>query len=378
MIRPSSLSKLDTIALLFGTTKRPFMKIKDSTLTRIGTDPRWLLSGLKLKKANVLRGQKAPQQSLLEEMLYQYLGIETGRSILPEASILAVTSRQVAIRRHLSYGVQSALSPEENFEAHRSVISRKIQRLLQIDGGHARRVANGLGILADDEGTDLLADLYVGGSKQLTRELDVDLIQMLACGTGEHLCSFVQEPFLFAANTACAAIRLRYQTPTGSDILVLKNEIKQRFPPIVQPPLVDARAAPGKLTPMMKVAAYGLALWQQAGNLLSEDLDNPEVFDCKLDYSRLVRQVAYQASWIFPELEQVSINPVLMSEIKNKEALIELQQRQRDRLLSAGRDTHYQTLLANSVEEVGLEVGKAMCGLAPYTRHVGELSDESR
>lgn len=354
------------------------MKIEDSTLTRIGTDPRWLLSGLKLKKANAVRGQKAPRQSLLEEMLYQFLGIERGRSILPAASILAVTSRQVAIRQHLSSGVQSALSPEQNFDAHRSVISRKIQRLLQIDGGHARRVAKGLGILADDEGTDLLADLYVGGSKQLTRELHVDLIQMLACSTGEHLRSFVQEPFLFAANSACAAIRLRYQTPTGSDILALKSEIKRRFPPIIQAPLVDASGALGDLTPMMKVAAYGLALWQQAGNLLSEDLDNPEVFDCELDYSRLVRQVANQASWIFPELEQVSINPVLISEINNKEALIELQQRQRDRLQSAGRDKRYQTLLANSVEEVGLEVGSAICGLAPYTRSVGEFSDEYR
>lgn len=350
------------------------MTFDDSTLTRVGTDPRWLLSGLKLKKASATKGQKAPQQSLLEEMLCQYLGMEHGRSLLSQASVLAVTSRQVAIRQHLSVGVQSALSPDVDFAAHRRVISRKIQRLLQIDGGHARRVSKGLGILADDEGTDLLADLYVGGSKQFTRELDVDLIQMLACGSGERLESFVQAPFLFLTNSACAAIRLRFETPAGSDILEARSEIKDRFPPIVHAPLVASQRTQGELTPVMRVAVYGLALWQKAGGMLAENSDNPEVFNGELDVGKLVKQVATQASWVFPELEQIRINPTLLSETKKTDALIELQQTQRDRLQAAASDQRYKTLLEEAIRQVGLEVGKAICGLPPYTRQVGELN----
>ena len=344
---------------------------------RLGSDARWLFSGLKMKSDENKReaaGLPHPRASLLAEALEHHLGRAEAESRLPQATILTTTSRQIAIRQHLSCGIQSAFSPDILDRNSRRVILRKIQVLLHVHEGHANRVMNGLGIFAKDLGTEQLAGHYIGRNSNFIRDLDVDLIQLLACGAGENLGALLLKPYQFFANTACAALRLGLEVTNEEDLVKLKEGVKKKFPPFTQISPRSAQSAIQMITPEAQVSLYGLAMWQCAGAYVHEDSDSTRD-PCPLDEAKLsqvIRLATTEAPWVFPELFQIELDPFAKSTLSQDSFVQRAIREQHDRLISAQADKRYLQVVRDSIATMGLEVGKALCGIEPYRAILGE------
>lgn len=344
---------------------------------RLGSDARWLFAGLKMKsdenKAETV-GLPQPRASLLAEAFEHHVGRVEAESRLSQATILVTTSRQIAIRQHLSSGIQSAFSPNTLDRNSRRVILRKIQLLLHVHEGHANRVMNGLGIFAKDLGTEQLADHYIGRNSNFIRELDVDLIQLLACGSGENLGALLLKPYQFFANTACAALRLRLSVANEEDLVQAKEGIKKKFPPFTQTAPRSTQSALQKPTPESHVSLYGIAMWQSANTYIRDDsvsMRETNPFD-EAKLAQVIRLATTEAPWVFPELFQIELNPSSSSALAQDAFVQRAVREQHDRLISAQVDEKYLQVVRDSISLIGLEVGKALCGMEPYGAVLGE------
>ncbi len=345
--------------------------ISEGTLTEIGTDPRWLFCGLKLKT----KSKSPPPKSMLEEMLESRLGEEMAVELFPGARRLVITSRQIAIRQHLSRGINTSLAPDDDNGNSRNRILSKIQRLLGVQKGHANRVLNGLGIFTvEDDGTDQLVRHYVGRNTNFVRELDADLIQLLACGAGERLDSLMQHPFVFWGNSACAAIRLKYKREENESVVDAKVRIKDEYPPIFQTSIDMTKSVLNEPNPQSDVALYGLAMWYGMQKIL-RSREGAALEGQHIDPQNIIRLVTTDAPWIFPELAQIKIDSYALLQLKGADEIIAAQARQRDRLKEAQHDSRYLAAVGSAIQRVGLAVGKAICSVRPYTLEIGEELD---
>lgn len=353
------------------------MQLDQETLIRLGSDARWLFAGLKVK-SDESKGESAgfpyPRASLLAEALEHHLGRTEAELRLPQATILSTTSRQIAIRQHLSSGILSAFSPDTLDRNSRRIILRKIQVLLHVHEGHANRVMNGLGIFAKDLGTEQLADHYIGRNSNFIRELDVDLIQLLACGAGENLGALLLKPYQFFANSACAALRLRLEVTNEEDLFRLKQDVKKKFPPFTNIPPRPTHSALQVPTPETQISLYGLAMWQSAGTYLHEDSRLAQktfpLDEAKL--SQVIRLATTEAPWVFPELFQIELGSLAKSTLSQDSLVQRAVREQHERLISAQTDKKYLQVVRDSITTIGLEVGKALCGMEPYGAILGE------
>lgn len=345
------------------------MKTPDEeTLTRIGTDPRWLFGGLKLDK-------NRPQRSLLEEMLIQYLGIDAAEQLAPRAATIASTSRQIAIRQHISEGIPKAYADRTTDWTE---IRDKVQKLMCVSRSQANRVMNGLGIFyADDPGTARLVEHFVGGRGEFVRELDVDLIQLLAAGAGENIDLLIQKPYVFFANSAAAALRISVFCDDDDDVAEKVEVIRNNFPPIPFAPPRQTNDSCSELTPLSQIGVYGLTMWQGTGKYLGSKVDAAEEPNLCFGHNlgNIIRIAASVSPWIFPELIQLGFDPNLMGQLPDSDKILQAQRSQQARLVNAQCDSKYLDLMSTAIKNVGLEIGKVICGIAPYTDAPGGPKD---
>ncbi len=243
---------------------------------------------------------------------------------------------------------------------------------------------NGLGILVAGPTTSGLADHYWHQRSNFMRELDIGLIQQLACGSGEHLHALMLKPYQFFANAACAALRLRVGGDQDQQSIEAKLQTRRAYPPFEHALIQSDVSAIDDLTPVAKVSLYGLAMWQSISYYLDTDpSESPrpgtqEQYHATFDeatLSRVIRYAATETPWVFPELYQIELGAHAASRLPENDLVLLAQRRQQAQLQSAQADPRYRSVVRQAIEELALEVGKALCGISPYNHPLGELSD---
>lgn len=310
-----------------------------NTWRQIGSDVRWFLGG---------------ENSLLE-LLSQYLVPEEVEVCFNNALAATTAARQLAIRQCLRDGVYQAFAPSGGKQRQRSEIRRAIEEVAGVSDGQANRILNGLGLFSMEhkKGTIELARRYVQGSRQIAREIDVELLLMLSVGASERLEQFMLRPYQFVANTASTILRLRIETnnTTDSQLDVTLNQ-RTQFPLIKADVAClsnpDLSSPLHTLTPLARMALYGLYLWQTGGLHFVEDVSDVSSDEARrLTAVRTIRLAQTEAAWVFPEFLG-----------------------QPGQVSKAWEDERYIQLVLRAVDEVALVVGQAVCGANPYSAAV--------
>ena len=306
---------------------------------QIGTDVRWFLGGV----------------NSLFELLTEYLGPEEAESRVGDALVAIASARQLAIRQCLRDGVHQAFAPSDGRQRQRVEIRKAVEEVTGVSDGQANRILNGLGLFSNEPegGTIELARRYVQGSRQIAREIDVELLLMLSVGASERLEQFMLRPFQFVANTASTLLRLRINSEDSQES-PLDISIRQRtLYPIIKADAasvstIDVPSPLHELTPMARMAIYGLYQWQAGSLRFVENLtDLNSEKTRRMIAVRSIRLTQTEAAWVFPEF-------------RGQASLVS----------RACEDERYLTLVLGAVDEVAIVVGQAVCGAAPYSASV--------
>lgn len=307
----------------------------------IGSDPRWLIGGPKT----------------LCQLLTDVLGEDEGGEILAQAVALIRVARQIAVRRAVADGIETAYSVENNGRGMRESIRRAVQAVTGLEKDQANRILRGVGHFPGDDGgihrstLELFQELVRGDRAKSVRELNLDLVMSLALASGEQTSRFLLEPFEFAANTAATLLKLRV---TGTDQMTefdAQEETARSFPLLsrgLQAGVVGQRRLD---SPEQKMAIYGLYLWQ-AGipEVYGESRDIlPETDLCAETVQRVIRWGCELTRWVFPHIDP---SP--------------------SQITAARKDSSLHEHVMSCVRCVASEVGQALCGVGPYCREIPE------
>lgn len=132
----------------------------------IGSDPRWLIGGPKM----------------LCQLLTDVLGEEEAGEMLAQAVALIRVARQIAVRRAVADGIETAYSVENNGRGMRESIRRAVQAVTGLEKDQANRILRGVGHFPADDGgihrstLELFQELVRGDRAKSVRELNLDLV----------------------------------------------------------------------------------------------------------------------------------------------------------------------------------------------------------
>lgn len=278
----------------------------------------------------------------LTALLEQELDCPDLQDTRAEIVRLVSLSRQVAVRKTIAAGIADAFSTGET--PARDSLRKLLEKVTGLSTGQANRILNGLGIFSgcdrdSKRDTSELIARVVSPDRQTKTVIPLETAILLALAGAEEFDVFIGSPPRFAATVAALILRARIAGSTGETEYQASQRVKREFPPL------PARAAVGRLDqlpimPSSMMACYGLYLWQAAGLLFSN-----------WPGDRTIEALRRGERWAEKHFKG------LMPDAKQPQ--------------SGTHDQHSRELshlFRSHVYAVAEQVGKALCGLTPYTR----------
>ena len=255
-------------------------------------------------------------------------------------------SLQIVLRRGIASGITEAfgVSPTKR-ESQRHVLERVTGK----SSGQVNRILRSVGLFSNSEqdrqsDTNQLLTHLQARDRGIQQNIYLETLILLALASGEEFGVFIGSPPHFTATLASRILSGRVAGSQSETELQASERMKREYP------ILESRVLVGALDqkpvpPKAKMACYGLYLWQASGLMFSEGWSADRIDEA-------LRRGGRWAKNYFTDL-------VPLAEHQESGAPSELP----SRLASIFRTCGF---------EVAEQVGRALCGLPPYTRPLRE------
>jgi hypothetical protein len=284
----------------------------------------------------------------LSGVLTEHTSSEDVEELTKDVMLLVSMCLQLSLRRGIASGIVKAFNMTlEDRESERQVL----ERVTGMSPGHVNRMLRSVGVFSNSERdqrsdtSQLLAYLQDGKTDRKSSALmhiRLETPILLSLAAGEDLSGFIGSPPRLAATLASRILSCRIARSECETELRASERTKREYP------VLEAGEDSGSLgdSPVCakaKMACYGLYIWQAAGLMFSEGWSSKWIDEALRRGGRRARSNVYFRNLV-PDLQ--------------------------DQGSAAGPDLPEQLadVFRSCVFEVAEHVGRALCGLPPYTR----------
>jgi hypothetical protein len=280
----------------------------------------------------------------LRDVFAEHTMTENVEELTKRVQLLVSMCLQISLRRNIASGIDKAFNMTlEGRESERQVM----RRVTGMSPGHVNRMLRSVGVFSNSEPdqrsdtSQLLAYLEDGKSRALMHvRLETPILLSLAAG--EDLSGFIASPPRLAATLASRILSCRVARSEGETELLASERTKREYP------VVEAGEEPGSLgdsavCAKAKMACYGLYVWQAAGLMFREGWSSGRIDEALRHGGRRARSNVYFRNLVPDLKDQGAVSaPDLPEQLAD--------------------------VFRRCVFEVADHVGRALCGLPPYTR----------
>jgi len=280
----------------------------------------------------------------LSDVLEEHTNSEDVKALKQDVMLLVSTCLQLSLRRGIASGIVKAFNMTlEGRESERQVL----ERVTGMSPGHVNRMLRSVGVFSNSERdqrsdtSQLLAYLEDDRSRALMHvRLETPILLSLAAG--EDLSGFIGSPPRLAATLASRILSCRIARSECETELRASERTKREYP-VLEAGEDSGSLGDSPVSAKAKMACYGLYIWQAAGLMFTEGWSSDWIDEALRRGGRRARSNVYFRSLV-PDLQ--------------------------DQGSAAGPDLPEQLadVFRSCVFEVAEHVGRALCGLPPYTR----------
>lgn len=302
------------------------------SVQEIGLSPAWLFE----------------DQSALTALLEEETGSGDVSDLVGDVLRIVGTFRQIALRKCIASGMERAFPLGAK---GRDSLRKLLERVTGLSPGQVNRVLNGVGVFSDTDSearrdTHELLARVVDGNRQMMMVIPLEIPVQLALASGEDIELFVGSPPRFAATLVSVMLRVRVAGSENETEFEAAQRTQRRYPSLaagVSTGGLDRSPVP----PIAKMACYGLYIWQASGIMFADGWSREMVPES-------LRRGERWAGQYFRDL------------------LPDGGPSETDRPMQFAE--RISATFRACVFEVAGEVGRALCGLSPYTRQLPQKS----
>lgn len=287
-------------------------------------------------------------EDALSGVLAEHTNSDDVEELTKDVMLLVSTCLQLSLRRGIASGIVKAFNMTlDGRESEKHVLKRVTGR----SPGHVNRILKSVGVFSNSERdqrsdtSQLLAylqDRKPDRKSSALMHVRLETPILLSLAAGEDLSGFIGSPPRLAATLASRILSCRIARSAFETELRASERTKREYP-VLEAGEDSGSLGDSEVCGKAKMACYGLYVWQAAGLMFSEGWSSERIDEALLRGGRRARSNVYFRN--------------LVPDVKDQGS-------------AAGPDLPEQLadVFRSCVFEVAEHVGRALCGLSPYTR----------